>query len=42
MAGSKSDMRLPTSVWGVIIAQAKPRFNVKFLLTRQSSWTNGR
>ena len=42
MAGLKSDWRLATSLIGVTRAQAKPRFNVKFLLTRQLSSTNGR
>ena len=27
---------------GVVKAQAKPRFTVKLLETRQSSWTKGR
>jgi hypothetical protein len=42
VAGSKSDWRLATSVTGVTSAQAKPRFKVRLLLTRQLSWTKGR
>ena len=39
LAGSKSDMRFATSLIGVTIAYARPRFKVKFLPTRQVSST---
>ena len=42
LAGSKFAWRFAASVIGSDKAQARPRFSVKLLVTRQSSWTYGR